>query len=64
MKRRLVELGKDILIVLLIGSLLLLSMYLFTHLPYYVAPGIACALLAAFCRCYSSQRKGYKKTEP
>ena len=39
-------------------SLLLLSMYLFTQLPYYALPGIACALLAAFCRCHS-QKKTY-----
>ena len=37
-------------------SLLLLSMYLFTHLPYYIAPGIACALLAAFCRCFAKKK--------
>ncbi len=34
-------------------SLLLLSMYLISRLPYYIAPGIACALLAAACRCFA-----------
>ena len=38
-------------------SLLLLSMYLFTHLPYYIAPGIICALLAAGCRCFARGKK-------
>jgi len=37
-------------------SLLLLSMYLFTHLPYYIVPGLTCAFLAAFCRCFSGRK--------
>ncbi|MBE5770002.1 MAG: hypothetical protein E7336_01370 [Clostridiales bacterium] len=36
---------------------LLLSMYLLTRLPYYIAPGLICAFLAAFCRCFSKGEK-------
>lgn len=35
---------------------LLLSMYLLTRLPYYIAPGLICTFLAAFCRCFSGRK--------
>lgn len=38
-------------------GVLLLSMYLLTNLPYYIIPGLTCAFLAAFCRCFSEGEK-------
>ena len=39
---------------------LLLTMYLFTHLPYYAVPGMICVFLAAFCRCVRKNRNELK----